>query len=31
MGTVMQLLRDAAKGVWDIGHHLLFIAHILLG
>jgi len=23
-------LRDAAKGMWDSGHHLLFIAHILL-
>lgn len=29
--TVMQSLRDTANGMWDSGHHLLFIAHILLG
>lgn len=31
MGTVMQSLRDTANGMWDSSHHLLFIAHILLG
>lgn len=30
-GTVMQSLRDAAKAMWDSGHRLLFIAHILVG
>lgn len=30
-GTIMQSLRDAAKAMWDGGHRLLFIAHILVG
>lgn len=30
-GTVIQALRDAAKDMWDSGHNLLYIGHILLG
>lgn len=30
-GTIRQSLRDAAKAMWDSGHRLLFIAHILVG
>lgn len=27
-GTVIQALRDAAKDMWDSGHHLLYIGRI---
>lgn len=30
-GTVISELRDAAKDMWDSGHHLFNIGHILLG
>lgn len=30
-GTIIQALRDAAKDMWDRGHCLLYIGHILLG
>lgn len=30
-GTIIQTLRDAAKDMWDRGHCLLYIGHILLG
>lgn len=31
IGTIIQAVRDAAKDMWDSGHHLLYIGHILLG